>query len=152
MPNNEYRLTQEILKRSVAKTWQKAKEEWKLDSVFNSDEPETCLCGHFPILEICTIVNRLNQKTADVGNCCVKKFLDLPSGEIFGAIKRIRTDLSKSLNRETLDYAFNKRWISEADLSFYLDTINKRKLSPKQRKWRNDINQRVLSRMNTPRF
>ncbi len=144
MPNNEYKLTQEIIKRSVAKTWKEAKTEWELESAIPSDEPEVCLCSHYPILEICTIINRKNGKRVVVGNCCVKKFLNLPSNEIFNAIKRVRQDNRKSLNRETLEHALAKGWISQQDMSFYSDTLRKRKLSYRQMKWRTDINSRVL--------
>jgi hypothetical protein len=147
MPNNEYKLTQEIIKRSVAKTWKNARTEWELESAILSDEPEACLCSHYPILEICTLINRENGKKAVVGNCCVKKFLNLPSNEIFSAIKRVQADNRKSMNRETLDYAFAKGWITPKDMDFYSDTLRKLKLSSKQRKWRIDINERVLRRI-----
>lgn len=144
MPNNGYTLTQAIVRRSVAKSWKQAKTEWELESAILSDEPQACLCSHYPILEICTLVNRKNGKRAVVGNCCVKKFLNLPSNEIFSAIKRVRQDNRKSLNRETLEHAFAKGWVSPQDISFYTDTLRKRKLSYKQMKWRTDINARVL--------
>lgn len=147
MPNNEYKLTLEIIKRSTAKSWKAARTEWQLESAIPSDAPETCLCSHYPILEICTLINRKNGKRAVVGNCCVKKFLNLPSNEIFSAIKRVRQDSGKSLNRETLEYAFAKGWISPREMRFYFDTLRKRKLSYKQRKWRIDINRRVLRRI-----
>ena len=46
-----YKLTEEILKRSQAKVWDIAKLEWKLNEIYEAEEPETCLCGHFPIIE-----------------------------------------------------------------------------------------------------
>ena len=27
--------------------------EWKLDHIYWEDEPDTCLCGHYPINELC---------------------------------------------------------------------------------------------------
>ena len=38
-----------------------------------ADEPETCPCGHFPIIEICSIHNRITGRATEVGNICVKR-------------------------------------------------------------------------------
>lgn len=70
---SEYKLTQEIIALSQAKTWDVAKLEWILHEIYEAEEPETCLCGHFPIIEICTLQNKLNSNFVTVGNCCVKK-------------------------------------------------------------------------------
>lgn len=78
---SEYKLTEEIIALSEASTWNRAKLEWSLYEVYEAEEPETCLCGHFPIIELCTLLNRYNGKFATVGNCCVKKFIGLPSGQ-----------------------------------------------------------------------
>jgi hypothetical protein len=86
---SEYQLTKEIVARSDAKVWDAAKLEWALEEVYESEEPDTCLCGHFPIIEICVLRNRVNKNTAIVGNCCVKKFIGLPSDRIFQAAKRV---------------------------------------------------------------
>ena len=110
---SEYKLTQEILALSVGKTWDRARLEWTLHEVYESDEPQTCLCGHFPIIEICTLLNRSNGNVADIGNCCVKKFIGLPSDKIFSAVKRVRRDPTKSLNAEAISHAFAKGWITE---------------------------------------
>lgn len=75
----EFQLTREILERSTATTWDAAKLEWTLHEVFESEEPETCLCGHYPIIENCVLRNKTNGAFATVGNCCVKKFIGLPS-------------------------------------------------------------------------
>ncbi|MEV9638335.1 hypothetical protein ABZO35_28195, partial [Burkholderia pseudomallei] len=62
---SEFKLTAEIIARSKAKTWDLAKTEWSLAEVYEAEEPETCLCGHFPIIEICTLKNRVTGQTAD---------------------------------------------------------------------------------------
>jgi hypothetical protein len=82
---SEFKLTEEIINRSQSKVWDMAKLEWSLHKIYEADEPETCLCGHFPIIEICTLRNKLNGQFATVGNCCVKKFIGLPSDLIFQA-------------------------------------------------------------------
>ena len=51
----ESKLIQEIIKLSVADIWEIAKCEWELIEIYFSDEPETCLCGHYPIIELCEI-------------------------------------------------------------------------------------------------
>ncbi len=95
----QFLLITEIIQRSVSKTWDAAKLEWSLLEVYEADEPETCLCGHFPIIELCVLVNRRNKHRATVGNCCVKKFIGLPSDKIFQAVKPIRKDGARSLTQ-----------------------------------------------------
>lgn len=141
---SEYKLGAEIVARSKANTWDEAKLEWELESVFHEEEPETCLCGHFPINEICVLRNKLNGKTADVGNCCVKKFMGLQSDKIFQALRRIRSDLCRPLNVETIDHAYKNKWINEWEYRFSMDTVRKRKLTPSQMFKRQQINQRVI--------
>lgn len=68
----------------------------------------------------------LAENEVEVGNCCVKKFFDLPSDKIFTALKRIETDPSASANTETLDYALEKGWINQQTYDFYFDTKGKR--------------------------
>ncbi len=80
---SQFQLTTEILERSVAQTWDEARREWSLYEIYEADEPETCLCGHFPIIELCVLRNRHNGIQATVGNCCVKHFIGLPSDRIF---------------------------------------------------------------------
>jgi hypothetical protein len=140
----EYRLFREIIARSIADTWDEAKLEWKLNAIWFEDMPDTCLCGHFPIIEICEIINRENGAVAQVGNCCVKKFLGLPSDKIFQAIKRVRKDITKGLNAEAVEHAHERGCINDWERGFYLDTSRKRVLSPRQKAKREQINQRVL--------
>lgn len=147
----EYKLTQEIIARSKATTWEAAKAEWSLAEVYESDTPETCLCGHFPIIEICTLKNRLTGKDADVGNCCVKRFIGLPSDKIFQAVKRVRKDSAKSLNAEAIAHAFGKSWINEWERDFYLRIMKKRKLTDKQSAKKTEVNERVMKSMQRPK-
>ncbi|WP_175926481.1 hypothetical protein [Burkholderia cepacia] len=144
---SEFKLTAEIIARSKAKTWDLAKIEWSLAEVYEAEEPETCLCGHFPIIEICTLKNRITGQTADVGNCCVKRFIGLPSDKIFQAVKRVRKDPSKSLNGETITHAFEKAWINEWERDFYLKIMRKRVLTSKQSEKKIQINEKIAMRM-----
>ncbi|AOJ36404.1 hypothetical protein WJ23_00025 [Burkholderia lata] len=144
---SEFKLTAEIIARSKAKTWDLAKTEWSLAEVYEAEEPETCLCGHFPIIEICTLKNRVTGQTADVGNCCVKRFIGLPSDKIFQAVKRVRKDPSKSLNGEAIAHAFEKAWINEWERDFYLKIMRKRVLTSKQSEKKIQINEKIAMRM-----
>ncbi|WP_175673097.1 hypothetical protein [Burkholderia ambifaria] len=148
---SEFKLTAEIIARSKAKTWDLAKTEWSLAEVYEAEEPETCLCGHFPIIEICTLKNRVTGQTADVGNCCVKRFIGLPSDKIFQAVKRVRKDPSKSLNGEAIAHAFEKAWINEWERDFYLKIMRKRVLTSKQSEKKIQINEKIAMRMQRPK-
>jgi len=143
----EFQLITEIIARSVAETWDAAKLEWSLLEVYEAEEPETCLCGHFPIIELCVLSNQRNHAQATVGNCCVKRFIGLPSEKIFQGMKRIRKDLAKSLTAEAIQHAFDRRWIGEWEKMFYLDVMRKRNLTVKQAAKKQEINQLVLNRM-----
>jgi len=144
---SEYRLTKEIIERSEAENWDQAKLEWRLAEVYEADEPETCLCGHFPIVELCVLRNKLNVGMATVGNCCVKKFLGLPSDLIFQAVKRVRADNDKSLNGESIEHAFGKGWINQWERNFYFDVMRKRKLSDRQAATKRSINLKMMRNM-----
>jgi hypothetical protein len=144
---SEYKLTEEIISRSEVDVWDRAKLEWSLYEVYVADEPETCLCGHFPIIEICTLRNRLNGKFATVGNCCVKKFIGLPSDKIFQAVKRVRKDTTRSLNAEAIEHAYEKDWINDWERKFYFDIMRKRNLTTKQAEKKVKINEKIALRM-----
>ena len=144
---SEYKLASEIIALSDADNWDAAKLEWALHEVYEADDPETCLCGHFPIIELCILSNKLNSNLATVGNCCVKKFIGLPSDKIFQAVKRVRKDASKSLNAEAIDHAFNRGWLTAWEKDFYFDIMGKRSLTAKQASKKKQINELVLQRM-----
>lgn len=144
---SEYKLTIEIIQRSQSQIWDIAKLEWALSEIYEAEEPETCLCGHFPIIEICILKNRINLLSATVGNCCVKKFIGLPSDKIFQAVKRVRKDNGKSLNAEAIQHAFERGWINEWEYKFSLDTMRKRKLTGKQALTRTKVNEKMLFNM-----
>jgi hypothetical protein len=144
---SQYKLTEEIVARSVSGYWDEAKREWDLIGITIVDDPWTCLCGHYPINEICTIRNRLNGICATVGNRCVKKFFDLPSDAIFQGIKRIEKNPDKALNYEATQWASKMGVINDWERTFCIETRRKRILSPAQRQTGHEINQKVLSRL-----
>jgi hypothetical protein len=136
----------EIIVRSEATTWEKARQEWGLKDVWMSDEPETCLCGHHPINEICEIENRENGTTTEVGNCCVNHFLGIDSDQIFRSIKNVLKEAGASFNPPTIELAHQLRIIGDKDREFYLDIWRKRELTSKQLKWKQDINRKLMAR------
>jgi len=148
MSNSKYKLPKEIIEKSFSKTWDEAKTEWEIYEVYEDLEFDTCLCGHYPIKQICILNNSTTHYRVKVGNCCVKKFLGLPSHLIFNAIKRIKIDNNKSLNAVTIDYAHTKEWINDWEYEFLFSTIRKRKLTPNQLGSRIKINKRILHNVN----
>ena len=143
----EYKLTEEIIALSSSSNWDRAKLEWALHEIYEAEEPDTCLCGKYPIIEICILRNRLNGKLATVGNCCVKKFIGLPSDRIFQAVKRVRKDSTKSLNAEAISHAQEKGWLNTWESDFYFDIMRKRNLSQKQAAKKIEINEKIAQQM-----
>ena len=143
-----FKLLQEnILALSSASDWETARKEWKLIDIMEVDEPETCLCGHFPIIEVCTIKNNVTGNVADVGNRCVKRFLGFRSDLIFTAIKKIRKDNTKSLNAGAIAFFMSMNAISKWEYGFLQYTMRKRELSNKQLETRVKINNKILTLM-----
>ena len=139
------KLISEIIKLSESNFWDTARNEWNFEYAYSSEELQTCLCGHYPIKNICVIKNSKNKNVTEVGNCCVNKFLGIDEGnKIFISIKRLKEDNSRSMSFEVLDYMKEKNVITKFEYDFYTDTIRKRKLSEKQLNIRNRINQKLI--------
>lgn len=147
----EFVLIAELLKLSESKEWDSAKDEWYLTDVQRSEIPQTCLCSHFPINEICTIKNHVTGHTTEVGNCCVKKFNN-ESDPIFRSVARVRDAIgTPSLSEKTIVFAFDRGWISEWEYNFYLDIMRKRNLSEKQEAVKGRINDKVVAQVDKKR-
>ncbi len=143
-------LMNEIVSCSNSDVFSVAAGEWDwIDSYLIpfDEDLDFCLCGH-EIRECCIIRNRYTGHESVVGNCCVNKFMKTESDLVFQCVNRLRSDITKSLNPATIEYAYGKCVISEKEYNFSYDTIKKRKLSYKQLKWRIDINKRVLNIFN----
>lgn len=120
-----------VVASSESDNWQDAKTEWSHLSSF--DEPDSnCICGQH-ITEVCTIKNTLNGSQLEVGNVCVKKFLDIDRASDFKLIKKDLIDEGLLLE------LFNNKVISESDYHFYKAIKLKRNLSYKQLNWKNKI-------------
>jgi hypothetical protein len=144
---SEFKLIQEIIKKSVNPIWELAKLEWELANVEDSEEEQTCLCGHYPIKELCLLANKENGNTVIVGNCCVKKFVGIRSDKVFNAFKRVRKDSEKSFNEDTINLALGRNWITGWEKNFYLDIKGKRTLTHKQMTIKQRVNAKILLRM-----
>jgi hypothetical protein len=144
-----YKLAKEIIDLSFSNTWEEAKREWFLSHIYFSHFHENCLCGH-EIVECCVLENTLNKNRCIVGNVCVNKFMGIESNTIFDSVKKVKEDFSKSLNYETISYAYDKKWINDWEKTFYLDTLRKRKPSEKQLFKRQQINQKIIYKILNP--
>jgi hypothetical protein len=134
-----------ILGMSRASDWAVAKQEWRLVEVSEADEPETCECGHFPIIELCMIANATTGKSVDVGNVCVKRFLGFRSDLVFTSRKRIRADPEKAIGIYATAHFYRRGVITEWEFEFQQNTMRKHELSPRQRLVRRRINEKVLA-------
>jgi len=140
------RLKSEILPLSSAQVWATARKEWRLINIVQAEpeQPETCLCGHHPILELCEIRNETTGKTATVGNQCVMRFLGLETEALFRGIRRIRKDDSKSMGPDLAVWLFERSALTKWEYDFQSDTTRKRVLTQKQLSLRQKINAKAL--------
>lgn len=96
----EFKLIEAIIRRSKADTWASAAREWICteieylpDDWVKENDYETCLCGHYPIRELCYPHNEYTKENVVVGNCCVNKFPNVESEDydkIFKALSEGR--------------------------------------------------------------
>lgn len=143
--HNHEKFKKAVLDLSDAKDWLEAKPEWELHAVYNDGSDRTCECGHQPIHQICVIKNRENENEAEVGNVCVHNFMKLASRRIFAVLRRVRSEISKSLNPAALDLFLRRGVITPAECDDYLSYWRKRtNMSDRQRRQKIDINERVL--------
>lgn len=140
-----YKLIEEIIDLSAANIWDFAKLEWEFTSAYYSDEEQRCLCGHYPIRNICVIKNKKNSAITEVGNCCINKFLGIDEGnKIFTSIKRIKEKIKGSMSAEVLEYIYSKNAISEYEYKFYKSIFRRTSMSLKQWDIKEKINQKFL--------
>lgn len=143
--HNFQKFTAAILALSNAKEWLEAKPEWELYLVYNDGDDRSCECGHQPIHQICVIKNRYNKNEAEVGNVCVHNFMQLASRRIFSVLRRVKAEITKSLNPAALHLFHQRDVISAGELGAYLDYWWKRtNMTDSQRRQKIEINQRVL--------
>src|SRR3989442_111569 len=129
---SQEKLRAAILEMSESDEWYEAREEWTLKTIWFSEDPETCLCGHYPIIEICVIENRCNGNETEVGNHCVKQFMGINSELVFASARKVVKDIAASFNEDAIDLAHRQRIITDWERKFYLNIWRKHELSPKQ--------------------
>lgn len=141
-------LSTRVVELSVADGWDEAKLEWMFEKAVLSEEPEKCLCTHHPIKELCYIRNRRNANRTMVGNCCVRHFFGIHEPTtIFQALKRVEADSTRSLGRVALRYAASNHIFNDWEISFYSNTVSKRKLSYKQQIKREALNNKFVNNL-----
>jgi hypothetical protein len=143
--HNEAKFKAAVLALSTSQNWDEAKAEWDLDFVYIDSSDRACECEHSPIHQICVIKNRRNASVTEVGNVCVRRFLRLLSNRIFSVLKRLQSDINKSLNPAALDLFCERGVIKYSEKEEYKEYWRKRTtLNDEQKNQKLDINQRVL--------
>lgn len=150
--HNFENLKAHIIGLSESDHWESAKLEWELDHVEVLDvdpetPPETCPCGHFPIVEVCWIRNTLNGQCTFVGNVCVKRFFGMPADAVADGFRRVLANPEKALNAAATEFCHTQGWINDWERHFCLDTCRKRRMSGRQLEKRIQINHHVLARL-----
>lgn len=137
-------LQEKILNQSESKIWEHAKREWKLNYIYENESHQECVCGHYPIKEICVIKNIKNKNQREIGNHCIKQFLGLNTSKLFLSVKKVKKDIVASVDCDTLDYAYENNFISNWDFNFYSHIRLKRILSQKQLDQKIRINEKIF--------
>lgn len=145
MEHNFERLKEHILSLSESKDFDSARSEWKLTGFEFSEEFDNCPCGK-EIKEHCYIRNLRNHNQTYVGNICIKRFMDIDTGNLFDGLKRITLDKSANPNEDLIKHAYELGYIFEREYDFLMSTRRKRKLSEKQMEWKKKINKRIISK------
>lgn len=143
--HNFKQLQAAILPLSRAHDWEVARKEWRLSAIAQSDEQETCPCGKYPIIELCTIFNATTGQSIDVGNVCVNRFFGIETKKIFDCLRRIRKDDTKSINADGAALFHRTGIINQWEYQFAQTTLRKRNLSSKQLATRKSINAKILA-------
>jgi hypothetical protein len=148
-----WKLPERIAELST-KPWPQAISEWRLLSISMLDPSEDsmhCLCSHV-IREICRIENQINGNKAIIGNHCIRLFNKEDASDsvfaavprIFEACKRILGDSSRSANEDLIQLAFTRGIFNARDRDFYSGIAQKRRLSPKQTSWKEELNNKLI--------
>jgi hypothetical protein len=151
MGHNNGVLRFQILSMSQSDVWADAVLEWTLQRIYRArQEPQTCLCTHHPIVEVCCIENHVTGCDTEVGNVCVQNFMNQSqSGAMFRSVNRARNKDDASLDTEVIQMAHRLGHIGDEERKFYLDTQKKRSksLTPRQHAWRMAINKKILDKI-----
>jgi len=136
-------LAAHIIKRSAASTFDQARLEWRLDYIIIGDT--NCPCSQ-AIKEVCFIINPVTKHTTYVGNVCINKFFGIDTGNMFASLAKLTKDYHHNPNRDLINHAFLKWYITEQEREFLLDTEHQRNFSIKQFAWKERIGYRITHR------
>ena len=145
MSHNFENLKRHILPLSNSEEFYSAKNEWKLVDVEIQEDWDNCPCGK-DIKELCYIQNQLNGNKTYVGNVCVNQFIGIQTGNLFAGLKRIAKDISANPNEDLIVHSYQLGYIYESEYKFLMQTKLKRKLSDKQKAWKEKINKRIVNK------
>jgi len=143
--HNFENLKNHILPLSNSNEFHSAKNEWKLVDIEIQEDWDNCPCGK-EIKELCYIKNQLNGNKTYVGNVCVNQFIGIQTGNLFSGLKRIAKDSTANANEDLIIHSYNLGYIYESEYKFLMETKNKRKLSDKQKSWKEKINRRIVNK------
>lgn len=142
--HNLNRLIAHILPLSLSNDFAVACTEWQLDHIEILDDMDNCPCGQ-EIKERCYIHNRMTGRYTYVGNVCINRFMGIDTGTLLQGYKRIKNDPDANANLAIIEYAWERGYLTSIrEYDFLKDTVRKRKLSPKQAKWKRDANLRII--------
>lgn len=143
--HNFQNLKNHILPLSVEKTnFEEAKEEWELDHVMTTIEFDKCPCSH-PIKEHCYMRNKKNGNCTYVGNVCVRRFMDIDTGNLFSGLARIKKNTTTKPNLAVIEYVHRKGYLyGDNEYGFLKGIRPKKKLTPRQESWLEKINRRII--------
>lgn len=141
---NETILKIKILQASNSKEWNIAVKEWEILRVYFSDDPQKCLCGHYPIKRICELVNKITGSIEKVGSCCVTKFLPIKPELLMNSIKRIKENNLATLKPEIIDLAYQLEVISAVEHNFYQKQKRRSNLNALGKNLAREINLKIL--------
>lgn len=154
--SNKQILVNNLLKSSKAVTWDKAKDEWSVHTIFVLDDTtsEVCACSHSPIRRVYVIHNKCTGKTALVGKECAKQFWGKDVSRVKCAVNELK-QLTENPNYhiiksiDAIKYFRSQRWITRWEYEFLEDNRNNDKPSVKQELTRKDINIEILRAMDS---
>ena len=137
-----------ILLHSKANEFVNAKQEWELTDVSYSAKPHKCPCGQ-PIKRLCELTNKETDVKLTVGADCTEYFVGIPIDvRFFEFYKELVQDRQIKIPEYVLNYLVQFNYVYPAEVKFLQQcgNIEYVKLTEKQRKWRDKIVHRIVTR------
>jgi hypothetical protein len=135
--SNEEILISKIINCSTSTDWESAKKEWEIFEISISNEPQKCLCGHFP--------NKKNGTVVKVGRCCLTKFLDIKTDHFQKAMNALEEDINITLTEKIVSLSKKARAISTWEMMFYKNIRIKKNLDNLKLNMKIEINTKILN-------